>query len=197
MTLPGRGQLGQLIAGKPSGSGWVNLIETLDAWEAEPEHWKLTNGVLRGESRGGPHHLAWTRKKYKDFELHAVLRLNGTGANSGVGIRLNPENPNTAPGYQVDMGPGYWGCLWEEGGAGMVQEFPQRLASRLVKHGDWNHYYIIADGPHIQAWLNGVKTIDVVHKTGFSEGALGLELCHGRKHTVLEVTTLAVREITD
>ena len=58
-----------------------------------------------------------------------------------------------------------------------------------------NHYYIVAKGPQIQAWLNGVKTIDVTHEDGPREGSLGFELCHGLKHTILDVKALWVREI--
>jgi hypothetical protein len=44
------------------------------------------------------------------------------------------------------------------------------------------------EGPEYQG-------IDVVHKKGFPDGAIGLELCHGAKHTVLDVKTLVVREM--
>jgi hypothetical protein len=64
-----------------------------------------------------------------------------------------------------------------------------------VKANDWNHYYIIANDHHIIAWLNGVKTIDTVHAAGFSEGAIGLQLCHGDKHTTVDVKTLYIREL--
>lgn len=47
---------------------------------------------------------------------------------------------------------------------------------------------------HIPAWLNGVKTIDVVHKEGFLDSSIGLQLVHGKKHTVLDVKTLLIRE---
>ena len=92
------------------------------------------------------------------------------------------------------MGPGYWGCLWEERRSGMVQKFPKELANKLVKANDWNHYYIIAKGHHIQAWLNGVKTIDVVHDEGFAECAIGFQLCHGKKETIVDVKTLLIKE---
>lgn len=77
----------------------------------------------------------------------------------------------------------------------MVQQYPKELADKLVKAGDWNHYYIIANGHHITAWLNGVKTIDTVHQAGFSEGVIGFQLCHGDKHTVLDVKALSIREM--
>ena len=193
VSLP---EAGRLVDGKPVGKGWMNLLGSWEAWTGEADYWKLAeDGVLHGESKGGDYHFAWTkRRNYRDFELHAVVKMTGAGANSGVGIRLQPKSAQVAPGYQFDMGSGYWGCLWEEGGAGMVQEFPQRHGEQLVRHGDWNHWYIVAKGHQLQGWLNGVKTIDVVHKNGPLEGAIGFELCHGRKHTILEVRALAVRE---
>jgi hypothetical protein len=190
-TLPDTGKLSD---GKPAGEGWLSMIDTLDDWNAEPEYWKLEGGILKGASTGGKHHHAYTKMSYTDFELHVVIKMRGKGANSGVCIRLNATNPDNAPGYQVDMGPGYWGCLWEERRSGMVQKFPKELANKLVKANDWNHYYIIAKGHHIQAWLNGVKTIDVVHDEGFAEGAIGFQLCHGKKETIVDVKTLLIKE---
>lgn len=187
---------GQLIDGKPVGEGWLNLLESWDAWKGETEHWKITkDGILRGESRGGDYHFAWTKREdYRNFELHAVVKMTGPGANSGVGVRLQPKSAQEAPGYQFDMGLNYWGCLWEEGGVGMVHRFPQHHAENIVQHGGWNHWYILTRGHHLQGWLNGVKTIDVVHKDGPTEGAIGFELCHGGRHTILEVKALTIRE---
>ena len=77
----------------------------------------------------------------------------------------------------------------------MIQKFRDKDAHRLVKHEDWNHYYVIARGHHIQAWLNGVKTIDVHHDAGPLKGAIGLELCNGPKHTIIDVRTLSLRRL--
>ena len=192
-TLPAAGKL---VGGKPAGDGWVDLLASKDDWNAESEFWQFADGVFHGESKGGPtHHYAWTKKSYTDFELNVVLRMSGQDANSGVCIRLRPTTFDDAPGYQVDMGEGYWGSLWEERRAGMVQKFPDDLAHKLVHGGDWNHYYVVAKGHHIQAWLNGVKTIDIVHEGGFLEGVIGFQLCHGDKHTIVDVKTLAVRTL--
>jgi Domain of Unknown Function (DUF1080) len=192
-TLP---KEGQLIDGKPVGKNWVNLLSTLDGWNIDTIAYKLSNGILHGDYNGGQfHNHAWTKKTYNNFELQALVKLEGKDANSGVCIRLKPVNADNAPGYQVDMGTGYWGCLWEEKRAGMVQKFSETLAEKLVKKQDWNHYYVIAKGHHIQAWLNGVKTIDIVHDTGFLEGAIGFQLCHGDKHTILDVKSLYIKEL--
>ena len=57
--------------------------------------------------------------------------MSGKEANSGVCIRIQPTNADNAPGYQVDMGPGYWGSLFEERKAGMIQKYPTE------KHRNW------------------------------------------------------------
>jgi hypothetical protein len=191
VTLPSEGRL---VNDKPIGKNWENMIESLKDWNADPQYWNLEHGVLRGDYDGGKlHNYSWTKTTYKDFELNVLIKMTGRDPNSGVCIRLHPTSVDDAPGYQVDMGRGYWGSLWEERRAGMVQLFPQDLVPKLVHEGDWNHYYVIAKGHHIQAWLNGVKTIDMVHETGFSDGNIGFQLDHGDRHTTIEVKALYIR----
>ncbi|MEP6949412.1 MAG: DUF1080 domain-containing protein [Ginsengibacter sp.] len=192
-TLP---KGGKLIDDKPVGKGWIDLVSSLDEWNAAKPPWSLDNGVLHGDYNGGKlHNYAYTKTVYTNYELNAVVRMSGREANSGVCIRIHPTDADNVPGYQVDMGPGYWGCLWEERRAGMVQQYPKEKADKLVKDNDWNHYYIIAKGHHIEAWLNGVKTIDTIHAAGFIDGAIGIQLCHGDKHTIVDVKTLSIRRI--
>jgi hypothetical protein len=194
-TLPPEGELKD---GKPVGDGWVPLFEgnELKGWKAEPEYWSLKDGVLHGEYKGGPqHHFSYTEKEYADFELHCMVKMTGMDANSGVCIRIKPANFDKVPGYQVDMGDGFWGCLWDEGRDGMVQQFPKDLANKLVNKDDWNHYYVIASGHHIEAWLNGVKTIDKVHENGFLTGPIGFQLCHGKKTTIVDFKSMYIKEM--
>ena len=193
-TLP---KSGKLVHDKPTGKGWVNLLASADDWNFEPAYWKLDNNLFHGELGKEPqHHYSYTKKSYEDFELNVMIRMVGDeNINSGVCVRINPTNWDDAPGYQIDMGKGYWGSLWEERRASMVQKFPDSLVSKVVKYNDWNHYYIIAKGHHIQAWLNGVKTIDIVHDAGFSSGKIGFQLCHLHEHTAVEVKSLYIREI--
>lgn len=196
VTLPAEGKL---IHDKPVGKHWVNMLKSLDGWNADSRYWNLQQGVFNGDYDGGKlHNFSWTKKTYQDFELNVLIKMTGNNdPNSGVCIRIHPTDADNAPGYQVDMGKGYWGSLWEERRAGMVQLFPQDLVPKLVHEGDWNHYYIIAKGHHIQAWLNGVKTIDMVHDAGFADGNIGFQLAHGDRHTTIAVKTLYIREMSD
>lgn len=166
---------------KPVGEGWQAVFngKNLDGWVVQTNFWKVDEGrVLHGYTPGEPeHHYIYTKKNYDDFELHADVKL--VGNNSGVCIRIAPTSFDNVPGYQVDMGEGYWGCLWDERGRGMVVKFPTEAAAKILHHNEWNHYYIRAQGHHIQAWLNGVKTIDVVDEQGRLTGPIGFQLCHG------------------
>ena len=184
--------------GNAVGDGWVDVLATSD-WQMEPEFWKLEDGVLTGTMPGDPkHHHAYTQREYGDFELHAKVKMTGTNANSGVCVRLKPTSFDDAPGYQIDMGDGYWGALWEERRDGMVSAYPKEAAAKIVKADDWNHYYVLARGPHLQAWLNGVLTIDVVHTRGHQRGALGFQLAHGENRDfVAQFKDVVIRELTD
>lgn len=191
-------ETGKLSDGKPTGEGWTHLLtgDNLNGWKHNSPFWKLADGILVGDYPGGPkHEYLYSEQEYGDFELHATVKMTGDGANSGVCIRTKPTDTDNVPGYQVDMGPGYWGCLWDERRDNMVAAYPKDLADKLVKPDDWNHYYVIARGHHIQAWLNGVQTIDVVHPRGIEQGSLAFQLCHGKKHTHLEVKDLWLREL--
>src|SRR5476651_1062164 len=166
---------------KPVGTGWLPLFNgtNFDGWKAETNYWKMDEGgVMHGVTPGtAQHHYDYTTNDYADFELHADVKLIGN--NSGICIRIKPQNYDNVPGYQVDMGEGYWGCLWDERGRGMVVQYPKEEAAKLVNQEDWNHYYVRAEGHHIQAWLNGVKTIDAIDEKGLLSGPIGFQLCHG------------------
>ena len=185
-------------AGRPVGPGWKPLFtDSLDGWKHEPEYWKLEEGVLRGQTDGDPeHHYAWNETDYSDFELHAMVKLSGEKANSGICVRMQPTSFDDGPGYQVDMGEGYWGSLWEERRDGPVAMYPEQLASKVVRKDDWNHYYVVARGDHITGWLNGVRTFEAIHPRGLKSGKIGMQICHGedRKFTC-EFKDVWVREI--
>ncbi|MEO6992102.1 MAG: DUF1080 domain-containing protein, partial [Lacunisphaera sp.] len=164
------------------------LVAQAAYWRMEPD------GVLHGSTPGGAeHHYAYTQAEFADFELHADVRLIGN--NSGVCIRIAPTNFDNVPGYQVDMGKGYWGCLWDERGNGMVAKFPDAEAAKILHADAWNHYHVRAQGHHIQIWLNGVLTVDVVDEKGRLSGPIGFQLCHGDKGTDASFKNVVIRPL--
>jgi len=193
-TLP---KAGKMHHNKPTGTGWVNLLQSPADWNFENAYWQFTDSSFHGEmDKEKLHHYSYTKKSYRDFELNVMIRMVGdSNANSGVCVRINPTDFDNAPGYQVDMGKGYWGSLWEERRGNMVQKYPDVLVKKLVNQNDWNHYYIIVRGHHIQTWLNGVKTIDIIHDAGFLEGSVGFQLCHYHSQTAVDVKSFYIREL--
>ena len=138
--------------------------------------------MLTGKTTGdAKHHYAYTDMEYDDFEMHAMVKMSGEKANSGVCVRLQPTSFDDAPGYQIDMGDGYWGSLWEERRDGMVQKCPDDKAREAREEGRLEPLlHRCARGDTIQAWLNGVQTIDTVHRRGLKQkGAVGFQICHG------------------
>lgn len=187
---------GKLINDKPIGQGWVNMLD-LKKLNLQPEYWKLSNGILHGDCTDQTqNHYSYSKKIYSDFEANIVVKMSGDeNANSGVCLRVHPDNFNKAIGYQIDMAKGAWGSLSEEGRAGMLQRYPRKASTRLVKANDYNHYYIKARGHHIEAWLNGVKTVDSDYEGAFLDGNIGFQLAAGSTHTTVDIKDFYVREL--
>ena len=153
--------------------------------------------------------LIWTNGTVADFELRCSFRLvpgDSQGfANSGIQYRSKVVNPANwvVHGYQADMeaGPTYTGILYEEGLRGVLAERGQKVvldkdgkkevvgsvgnASEIEassKKGDWNDYVVIAQGNHLQQFVNGKQTIDVVDEDAAKRalnGVLALQLHAG------------------
>ena len=132
-----------------------------------------------------------TKKTYGDFELKVKFKLLGDrkGANAGVQFRTKriPKHHEVS-GYQADVGQGYWGALYDESRRNKVLAGPDaKLLEKIVKHDDWNEYVIRAEGPRIQLFLNGTKTVDFTEKDDKIErtGIIGLQIHGGAKAKVM------------
>lgn len=192
ITMPADGKL---INDKPAGKGWVNMLD-LKKLNLQPEYWKLSNGVLHGDcSDQSENHYSYSKKIYTDFEANILVKMGGENANSGVCLRVHPDSFSKASGYQIHMAKNNWGSLSEDGRAGMLQRYPAKASVKLVKANDYNHYYIKARGHHIEAWLNGVKTVDLDYEGAFLDGNIGFQLARGSNHTMVDVKDFYVREL--
>ena len=143
---------------------------TLTGWDGDAKWWRVQDGVLTGGSSTEkiPHNffLATTRS-FQNFDLRLKLKLTGdpkTGMiNSGVQIRSLRVPQNTEmSGYQVDAGDGWWGKLYDESRRNKVIAESANLpaVNAVVRPGDWNDYRILAEGPRVRTWINGVAAID-------------------------------------
>ena len=193
----GDGPNGMIKNGKPIAKGWQSLFDgkTLNGWVYEKGYWEVKDGAIVGDKKGKTdhHHYMFSDKDYSDFEMHIDVKM--VGYNSGVCARIQPKTFDDVPGYQVDMGDGYWGCLWDEHHRQKkIFDYPKAKADKLLHHEDWNHYYFRMNGPHITIFLNGTKTAEGDDPGGFPAGPLGFQLCHG-ENTVASFKNIYVKLI--
>jgi len=178
---------------------------TLDAWHGDPRFWSAEDGVLVGETTtenplAATTYLTWTGGEVADFELR--LRFRIVGGNSGVQFRSYRKGDYGVAGYQADMddGTNWIGCLYEQDGRGVVARRGQRVEYSpsgektveqqgssdellaLMRVHEWNDYMIRAVGEHVEIFLNGARTVELIdhdQKRARLSGVLALQLHQG------------------
>lgn len=158
--------------------------------------------------------LVYEGKDFGDFELELSYRI--VGGNSGIQYRSRVlsegEFGPIVGGYQADLEAGrtYSGILYEERGRGILAQRGQKTIVRegtdgktavevvgsvgdsdaiqsAIKDEDWNRYRIVARGNHLQHFVNGLQTVDVLDEqaaAAASSGVLALQVHVGPPMTV-------------
>ncbi|HZZ71194.1 MAG TPA: DUF1080 domain-containing protein [Pirellulales bacterium] len=163
--------------------------KNLDGWVGDPDLWSVQDGVIVGttDKKDLKHNsFLATKDSYSNFVLKAKFKLRNH--NSGIQIRSKLYDEFVVKGYQPDIDEGnYIGCLYEEGGRGVLSKPDSKQVMEHVKKGDWNEYEITADGPHIVEKINGFITVDYTEKdekAGAKDGIIALQLHAGPKMRV-------------
>lgn len=166
------------------------------------------NTFLIWEGEAGDFELHF---KYKIVDADGTAKGFG---NSGVQYRSKIVKPeySVVSGYQADfeVGPTYSGILFEEKGRGILAKRGQKVVihegtapdkpqievtgevgksediQAAIHPADWNEYVIIAKGNHLQHFINGKATVDVIDETavGAKSGLIALQLHKGKPMTV-------------
>ncbi len=179
--------------------------KTFDGWEpGTKELWQIIDGAFVGGNLAEqvPHNdFLSTVKSYKNFDLKLKFKLNGTGfVNGGVQFRSERIPNFEMKGYQADMGdPSWWGCLYDESRRNKVLvQSPMDEVKKVLKHDDWNEYRVRCEGPHIQLWINGLKTVDYTEPDAAipQEGKIGLQI-HGGGKAQAWYKEIVIEELPD
>jgi hypothetical protein len=179
---------------------------TFTGWEGDTEKtWRIEDGAIVAGSSGQkqPHnsYLA-TTKSYADFELTLQWKIDSNDGfmNGGVPFRAErlPDGAREVSGYQADLGGGYDGVLydWVRRKKPLARPAPEVLAQAQKPVGEWNHYRIRAEGPHIRLWLNGVLTADYQEQDPdiATSGVIGLQT-HGGALSVVRYKDIVITEL--
>ncbi len=156
----------------------------LTGWEGDLFLWKVEDGLLVGRSPGiGYNDFLTTVDEFEDFVLRFEVHLLGDTGNSGVQIRSRRvPGSMEMEGYQADIGPTWWGNLYDESRRNVtLAQAPEATLRRALKPDAWNEYEVSAVGERIVLRLNGVVTVDYLEKDNSVErnGLIGLQLHSG------------------
>jgi hypothetical protein len=169
---------------KADKDGWISLFDgkSLKGWYGDPKIWRVEKDYISGkiDKVGGNTFLIYNHP-FANFELTAQCMLIKSPkgfANSGIQYRSKviDEKKWIVGGYQADMGAGYWGTLYEERGRGGLGK--KEPGTKDPKDGEWAEYKIVANGNHLQQYLNGHKSLDFTdtdEKKGAKDGIIALQ----------------------
>jgi hypothetical protein len=167
--------------------------------------------------------LIWKGGELGDFELRLSFRIKGGNAGVQYRSKLVPQkegevNQWVVSGYQAEVEdtPGKVGFLYHEKGRGYLCNVgdkvevgedakpkvvgklgDQKEIGKTYKKSDWNDYVIIAKGNHIQHFLNGVQTVDIVDndpKNSAARGLLALQI-HAGPPMLVEYKNIRLKEL--
>ena len=191
-TLDRRGFLAAVAAGMAlpaadaAEDGFEPLFngKDLTGWQGDPFLWKVEDGMVVGRSPGIAYNdFLTTTEEYSDFILRFQIQLVDNVGNSGVQIRSRRVSGSMEMiGYQVDVGPSWWGSLYDESRRRVTLAAPSEATiKKALKPTDWNDYEVQASGKHIVLKLNGVVTVDYTEEDESIEqtGLIGLQVHSG------------------
>ncbi len=140
--------------------------------------------VGRSVPNAGGNTFLVTEDTYDDFELSYEVRSDSL--NSGVQIRSVvrggfDQRDGRVTGPQVEVDPSnraFSGGIYGEGLGGWIAPLVDNPAARDAwKPGDWNRVDVVAEGPLIRTWINGVPAARTLFD-GFRNGHIALQV-HG------------------
>ena len=196
-------------------TGWKGL----EFWSVEDGC--ITGRTTKEKPTKGNTFLVWQGGEVGDFEFTFKYKI--VGGNSGIQYRSKviDEKAFVVGGYQADFEAGktYSGILYEERGRGILAQRGQKTVIKegekpgkakvevtgevgksaeiqaKIKSEDWNEYRIVAQGGHLQHFINGAQTIDVTDETaiGAKKGVLALQL-HAGPAMVVQFKDLVLKE---
>ncbi len=150
----------------------------LTGWVGDPELWRVEGDEIVGQIKTHLPRHAFLRSELAadDFRLSFDVKLVANRGNSGLQFRSEPIADGQVKGYQTDIGPGWWGKLYEVNGrGGIVKE----ASESLVKPGDWNRVEVVAQGSKIETLINGHPSARVDDPAGARRGIFALQLHQG------------------
>ncbi len=175
-------------------------------WEGDTKNaFRIERGTIAAgskETRFPRNEFLATTREFENFELELKFKIDGDKhVNAGVQFRTKriPDHHEVI-GYQADIGPGYFGHLYDESRRRRMLASPTKekvaRALKAVGKDGWHRYRIRANGNRIQLWLNEIKTVDFVEKDSkiSRKGIIALQI-HGGMQAVIAYKDIFLTEL--
>lgn len=162
-------QQNNVLSGKEIKEGWQLLFDgkSVDNWKifngGKIKGWKVKHGILYNSGQGSDHGGdIITRKEYKDFELYLEWNISPL-SNSGIFIHavdsLVTTIYQTAPEYQISDDIGIKKVREKYQFTAACYAMYETIGAEIKPPGEWNSSKIIANGAHVEHWLNGKMVV--------------------------------------
>ena len=150
--------------------------KNLSYWRGNDKLWSVEDNEIVGKTTGlSKNEFLISDFSAGDFHLKLEVKLAANAGNSGIQFR-SQQTAEGMLGYQADIGPGWWGKLYEEEGRALLWD---KSGESHVKKGEWNLYEVRAQGAKIQTWINGQLCVDLDDPKGAKRGVMALQLHSG------------------
>lgn len=190
---------GQDKSASPTESVSIFNGKDLSGWIGRSDLWSVEDGQIVGRTVAGKPlqqntFLIYTDSEPSDFELTFQFKIENT--NSGVQYRskIIDKEKFVVGGYQadIDFTNRYAGILYEERGRGILAERGQSVTidekgektrkvfgdgpklGNGIHPGEWNDYRIVANGNHLQHFINETMTAEVFDNQPDKSSASGV-----------------------
>ncbi|MGI9472087.1 MAG: 3-keto-disaccharide hydrolase [Rubripirellula sp.] len=184
----------------------------LTGWVGRDDLWTAEEGQIVGRTSDenpidGNTFLIWDGEKPASFELTAEFKIES--GNSGIQYRSKvvDDDKFVVSGYQadIDFTNKFAGILYEEKGRGILAQRGESVTigsdgektrkrfgesealAKGIHPGQWNEFRVVADGNHLQHFINGTMTAEVIDEQSdkaAKDGVIALQIHRGPAMTV-------------
>ena len=162
---PNEGRTTNTLTDEEKAQGWRLLFDgtSMEHWRGfkktdVPAGWQVVDGTIHRADKGGD---IVTRDQFDDFELQ-IEWASTEGGNSGIFFRVSEDYDavwHTGPEMQILNNDVHKDGETPETRAGSNYALHAPAKEVCRPAGQWNHVRIVADGPHVEYWLNGEKVV--------------------------------------
>jgi uncharacterized protein (TIGR03000 family) len=167
------------------GKAWVELFDgkSLAGWKSHPDSpgkWEVKDGMIVGSGKAVSH-LFSERGDYENFHFFIEAKVSDKG-NSGQYFRAQFKK-GYPPGYEAQINSTHTdkirtGSLYPSFNKELSKEDRAKITvlDQLHKPDEWFTQEVIAEGNHIQIFVNRKKTVDFVDtNNSFTKGHFAIQ----------------------